>query len=226
MHAVFPLVKKYGGTVRHRPGPGRKRHSGDRAGPSGHCGKDCGDRRRLRHLQKGYCGGRPGHDHQHWGPGRRRHPGNPAAPPGPAGCPHLPRGLQRLLRPASAGKHQRGLLHYGFAERPERHHHQPQFRGYDAGVFQLLCAGRAEQRTSQDYIARYAGQTTAAPAAAKGDLPLQECIRKGLKEQTAAATAALFKTTAPLDVMDQELIPALDVVGKGFEGRRSCPSCL
>ena len=53
--------------------------------------------------------------------------------------------------------------------------------------------------------------------AAKGELPLQECIRKGLKEQTAAATAALLKTTAPLDVINQELIPALDVVGKGFE---------
>ena len=79
------------------------------------------------------------------------------------------------------------------------------------------CALAGLDENCQDYIARYAGQTTAAPAAAKGDLPLQECIRKGLKEQTAAATAALLKTTAPLDVINQELIPALDVVGKGFE---------
>ncbi len=111
----------------------------------------------------------------------------------------------------------RHSLHHGHAERPERRHHQPQLRGYDAGVFQLPCAGGAGRKLPGRCLARYAGQTTAAPAAAKGDLPLQECIRKGLKEQTAAATAALLKTTAPLDVINQELIPALDVVGKGFE---------
>ena len=57
------------------------------------------------------------------------------------------------------------------------------------------------------------------PAAAKGEPALwQECIRKGLKEQTASShCSASLKTTAPLDVINQELIPALDVVGEGFE---------
>lgn len=51
--------------------------------------------------------------------------------------------IQHFLRTSGQTEHQRGFLHHGYAERPERRHHQSQFRGYDAGVFQLLCAGRA-----------------------------------------------------------------------------------
>ncbi len=42
-------------------------------------------------------------------------------------------------------------------------------------------------------------------------------IKKGLKENAAKTTEELLSTLAPLDIINKELIPALDVVGRGFE---------
>lgn len=44
-----------------------------------------------------------------------------------------------------------------------------------------------------------------------------KAIIKGLKEQAAAITAEMLKTVSPLDLIDTQIIPALDIVGKGFE---------
>ncbi len=49
------------------------------------------------------------------------------------------------------------------------------------------------------------------------DEPLKKAIIKGLKEQAAAITAEMLKTVSPLDLIDTQIIPALDIVGKGFE---------
>ena len=71
-----------------------------------------------------------------------------------------------------------------------------------------------------DYIAAYGGQAAApaAPAAAGPAAPLDECVIRGLKEGAAeAARAALERGAAPLELVDQLLIPALDQVGQGFE---------
>ena len=46
---------------------------------------------------------------------------------------------------------------------------------------------------------------------------LQRAIIKGLKEQAAVITKKLLETEAPLDIVSQQIIPALDVVGQGFE---------
>ena len=46
---------------------------------------------------------------------------------------------------------------------------------------------------------------------------LQRSIIKGLKEQSGAITQELLKTTEPLKIVQDEIIPALDVVGSGFE---------
>lgn len=63
--------------------------------------------------------------------------------------------------------------------------------------------------------------TAAANGSTKNDTddaePLKKAIIKGLKEQAAAITAEMLKTTAPLDLINTQIIPALDVVGKGFE---------
>ncbi len=70
--------------------------------------------------------------------------------------------------------------------------------------------------------------TAAAPAAASRteiktsaefDSPLQRAIVKGLKEQAAEITAELLKTEQPLDIVTMQIIPALDIVGKGFENK-------
>ncbi|MBR2295696.1 MAG: homocysteine S-methyltransferase family protein [Clostridiales bacterium] len=49
---------------------------------------------------------------------------------------------------------------------------------------------------------------------------LQRAIVKGMKEQSAKLTQALLGTEDPLDIVSEQIIPALDVVGKGFEEKR------
>ena len=44
-------------------------------------------------------------------------------------------------------------------------------------------------------------------------------VRLGLKERAAALTREMLKTVAPLDVVKNEIIPALDEVGRGFEAK-------
>lgn len=46
---------------------------------------------------------------------------------------------------------------------------------------------------------------------------LQRAIIKGLKEQSALLTAKLLETENPLDIVAKQIIPALDIVGQGFE---------
>ena len=46
---------------------------------------------------------------------------------------------------------------------------------------------------------------------------LQKAVIKGLRDRAAALTREQLKTRAPLDVVQSDIIPALDVVGDGFE---------
>ena len=48
---------------------------------------------------------------------------------------------------------------------------------------------------------------------------LQRAIIKGLKEQSAFFTKELLKNTLPLDIVQEEIIPALNTVGVGFENK-------
>ena len=73
----------------------------------------------------------------------------------------------------------------------------------------VQCAG---------YIAAYGNQPTVAPqAAADSAIPLGESIERGLQERAAQAAKAALQTVPPLELVNTELIPALDRVGKGFE---------
>ena len=68
------------------------------------------------------------------------------------------------------------------------------------------------------YIAAYGSQPAAAPqAAADSAMPLGESIEHGLRERAAEAAKAALQTVQPLELVNTELIPALDRVGKGFE---------
>ena len=60
-------------------------------------------------------------------------------------------------------------------------------------------------------------QAAAAPAAINFGEGLQFAIGKGLKDKAAAITAQLLQTAAPLEVVNTQIIPALDKVGRGFE---------
>lgn len=60
-------------------------------------------------------------------------------------------------------------------------------------------------------------KTCTGAAEAASDRPLFEAIRRGVASKAAEETRKALKTQAPLDVVNENLIPALDVVGKGFE---------
>lgn len=86
----------------------------------------------------------------------------------------------------------------------------------------------AQDKQSTDYVAAYAdvqiqsqqiskstpenGKTLSATEDA-----LFEAVRRGLKEEARTAAEAALASREPLDVVNTSLIPALDVVGDGFE---------
>lgn len=79
-----------------------------------------------------------------------------------------------------------------------------------------------------EYIAAYSDQptvaSTAAPAARQ---TLSACVERGLGANAAEAAKALLQDHAPLDIVNGELIPALDRVGQGFEqGKLFLPQLL
>ena len=79
------------------------------------------------------------------------------------------------------------------------------------------------------YIAAYGGQEeiTTSQAQPTQDMPLGLCIEKGLRDRSGQATEKLAREKEPLTIIDEELIPALDRVGKGFEqGRVFLPQLL
>lgn len=56
--------------------------------------------------------------------------------------------------------------------------------------------------------------------AEKGATPLSYAIIKGLKEQSGGICEELLRSMNPLDIVDREIIPTLDEVGKGFEEKK------
>ncbi len=60
-------------------------------------------------------------------------------------------------------------------------------------------------------------QETEGAAQEESGSRLQRAIEKGLKEQAAECAAQLLEEREPLEIVQEEIIPALDVVGKGFE---------
>lgn len=86
-------------------------------------------------------------------------------------------------------------------------------RAYDS-----FCALMGYDENFAHYIEKYGSR--AAEVKTGGDtsgMTLSAAIEKGLKEEAHLITARLVEKTAPLDIINRELIPALDRVGKGFE---------
>ena len=50
-----------------------------------------------------------------------------------------------------------------------------------------------------------------------GETPLADAIIKGFKERAATLTAEKLKTAAPLEIVNGDIIPALNKVGEGYE---------
>ncbi len=56
-----------------------------------------------------------------------------------------------------------------------------------------------------------------AQPSAKSGMSLDGCIISGLKEQAGNLAGELLKTSSPMEIIDEMIIPALNTVGKGFE---------
>ena len=88
--------------------------------------------------------------------------------------------------------------------------------GFDENCTNYIStyAGTTETVTVQASQAAAAGN---APKAAGGEMTLKYAIERGLKEEAHHITRDLIGTREPLDIIQEELIPALNVVGEGFE---------
>ena len=75
-----------------------------------------------------------------------------------------------------------------------------------------------EDAQSKAYVARFAqAQPEAKPAAAAFTMTLDDAILRGLKTEAGRLAKEALKTEAPLSLVEQHLIPALDKVGADYE---------
>jgi 5-methyltetrahydrofolate--homocysteine methyltransferase len=100
---------------------------------------------------------------------------------------------------------------------------------YSADMMKTYFAYRAlngQDENCADYVAaaaEFAAQEPATTSTMPQKSPeeyaseLQKAVIKGFKERAGELTAELLKTVAPLDIVNHEIIPALNVVGDGFE---------
>ena len=63
-------------------------------------------------------------------------------------------------------------------------------------------------------------KASAAPAAQDASSALQKAIVSGMKANAASLTVKLLENVPPLQIIEKEIIPALDAVGVGFEKKR------
>ena len=63
----------------------------------------------------------------------------------------------------------------------------------------------------------FAAQTASSATGASGKSRLVEAIERGMAKPAAEATREALLTRNALDIINQDLVPALDVVGQGFE---------
>lgn len=84
-------------------------------------------------------------------------------------------------------------------------------------------AGGSSSTDSAQTENRTGSQSAVTPSAAASGAyasALQRAIAKGLKEQAAELTEQMLADTEPLQIIQDEIIPALDIVGQGFEEKR------
>ena len=102
-------------------------------------------------------------------------------------------------------------------------------RGLNAGIinpsseemmksYYSYCALMNYDNNCENYIAQYADKSKTVLTVKTADkISLKYAVEHGLKEEAANAAKILIAEKAALDIINEDLIPALDVVGKGFE---------
>ena len=98
-------------------------------------------------------------------------------------------------------------------------------------AYRAYCALAGLDPQCMQFIEAYAGTSDRAPAErtvketaaaaasgpVNGSMGLKESVLRGMAQSAAEAARIALKDTAALDLIDRDLIPALDQVGKGFE---------
>ena len=90
-------------------------------------------------------------------------------------------------------------------------------RAYRA--FNALSANDDGCKEYVDYITAHGGAGKARDTAVKSELTLSEAVEKGLKADAKRIAESLMKSREHLDIINSEIIPALDKVGQGFENK-------
>ena len=85
-------------------------------------------------------------------------------------------------------------------------------------AYYSYCALMGYDENCQAYIDNCGQkQEKKTDATSNSQVTLKMAIEKGLKEEATVLAQELIKEQMPLDIIQQHLIPALDLVGKGFE---------
>lgn len=82
-------------------------------------------------------------------------------------------------------------------------------------AYYAFCALKGMDNNFKQYIAHVTD--SAVPAKAETGTDLKTAVVKGLKAEAGEQAKQLLQRTAPLEIINTHLIPALDIVGQGFE---------
>jgi 5-methyltetrahydrofolate--homocysteine methyltransferase len=85
--------------------------------------------------------------------------------------------------------------------------------GYDANCLNYISYASSVQATA------YTDAASGSKATSQPQNTLKYYVEKGLKQEAEATARGLLQTVPPLDVINGEIIPALNEVGKGFENK-------
>ena len=91
------------------------------------------------------------------------------------------------------------------------------------------CALAGLDKNFADYIASCTDneQKPQQQTSATNEMTLKKAVISGLKQQAVSVAEEMIKTTDPFSIIENELIPALDEVGQGFEsGKLFLPQLL
>ena len=98
-------------------------------------------------------------------------------------------------------------------------------------IMDVISARRVlsgEDERCQAYVERFAGETPEAkPSAAAAGMTLGQAIRRGLRNESGKLTAEALKNRSEMELVEQELIPALEETGEKYEqGKVFLPQLL
>ena len=86
-----------------------------------------------------------------------------------------------------------------------------------APVQTVVTSASAGNGTAPSAAASPATGSTPPATAAAPEMDLKQCIIKGLKDKAYKATLKALESKAPMAIINDDLVPALNEVGKGFE---------